>query len=88
MKKIAAAEETMYDDEELAFLEELKPYRLIDALFSYTKDLEEMVLELRKEVNGLTPGKCKPYEDLYSDFYETFDDYPAYQRYKYLFESE
>ena len=42
-----------------------------------------------KEVNDLTPpGKHKLYEDIHSDFYEVFDDYPAYQKFKELFEVE
>jgi hypothetical protein len=42
-----------------------------------------MVIELRKDVNSLSPkGQPKPYEEVYSDLYESFYDYPAYEKYK------
>ncbi|MEW6064900.1 hypothetical protein P378_16260 [Desulforamulus profundi] len=71
----------------LASIKELEAYELIGALLGYTKNLEAMVLELRQEVNALIPPlKHKPYENIHSDIYEVFDDYPACQKFKQLFE--
>jgi hypothetical protein len=66
--------------------EEVKDRESIDliiGLLAYTKTLESMVLELRKEVNALTPqGQEQHFPDLHTDIYEAFDDHPAYERYK------
>ena len=79
-------EEPMYDTEMLQLIEEKETADLISAVLSYTKDLEKMVLDLRGQVNDLTPaGQPKPYCDLHSDIYEVFYEYPAYQKYQKLF---
>jgi len=79
-------EEPMYDTEMLELIEEQETAELISAILSYTKDLEKMVLDLRGQVNNLTPaGQSKPYCDLHSDIYEVFYHYPAYQKYQKLF---
>ncbi|MEW5784050.1 MAG: hypothetical protein AB1767_03020 [Bacillota bacterium] len=78
--------EPVYDDVTLALIEEQKTAELVKALVEYAKTLENMVVELRKWVNALTPpGKSEPFPDLHGDIYEVFYDYPAYQRFKKLF---
>jgi hypothetical protein len=75
--------EPMYDVEQLDYFKEMEPVDLIVKLLGYTKTLEEMVIDLRVQVNRLTPkNEPLPYEDLHSDVYEVFDDHPAYERYK------
>ncbi|MFD1168160.1 hypothetical protein [Oceanobacillus caeni] len=55
--------------------------QLIVDLLNYFRKLEGMVIELRKEVNELTPkGRHIPYDELHSDVYEVFEDYPAYEK--------
>lgn len=56
--------------------------KLIGDLIRYTKTLQSMVIDLRKEVNNLNPEK--PYQDLHSDLYQPFEpeDYPALERLK------
>ena len=77
------ANEPMYDDDSLAMFEDIKVAELIAAILEYSKELEDKVLMLRKEINNLTPpAKHKPYEDLYSDVFRVFDHYPAYQKYR------
>ena len=79
--------EPTYDDDTLEFISELQTAQLIIALLEYVKALEKMVIELRSQVNNLTPlWQPKPYAELYSDIFEAFDDYPAYQRFKKAFE--
>ncbi len=75
--------EPMYDVEQLDYAKEMEPVDLIVKLLSYTKTLEEMVIDLRIKINRLSPrNKPLPYSDLHSDVYEVFDDHPAYERYK------
>lgn len=89
MNRIIVTSEPMYDDDILQSIREIENHELIKAILDYSKNLEAMVLELRQEVNELTPhGAHKQYEDIHSDIYEVFDDYPAYQRYRELFECE
>lgn len=89
MNRVIATDEPIYDDDMLESIKGLEAYKLIEAILGYTKNLEAMVLELRQEVNDLTPsGKHKPYENIHSDIYEAFDDYPAYQKFKKIFEGE
>lgn len=79
--------EPTYDDDTLELIFELQTAQLIIALLEYVKTLEKMVIELRQQVNNLTPpGQLRPYADLYSDIFEAFDDYPAYQRFEKAFE--
>lgn len=78
--------EPIYDDDTLALIEELKTAELIKALVEYAKTLESMVVELRRQVNTLTPaGQSKPFPDLHGDIYEGFYDYPAYHKFKEIF---
>ncbi|MDW7650822.1 MAG: hypothetical protein SCM57_05730, partial [Bacillota bacterium] len=61
----------------------------IRALLQYTKKLETMVVDLRAEVNSLTPAdKPSPYFDIHSDIYEVFYDYPGYTRFEEIFEDQ
>lgn len=63
--------------------EEKDNAELIINLLNYSKLLEEMIIDLRKEVNRLTPkGHPIPYFELHSDIYEAFDDHPAYEKYR------
>lgn len=72
-----------YDDDPIRLAKEMDNVRLIVDLLNYSKELEEMVIELRKEINGLTPdGQPLPYAELHSDVYVNFDDYPAYDKYR------
>lgn len=48
--------EPMFDDETIANIENQETLELIQALLRYTKKLETMVVDLRAEVNGLTPA--------------------------------
>ncbi len=78
--------EPTHDDVTLELIVELETFELITALLECVKTLEEMVIELRSQVNHLTPpGKSMPYADLYSDIFEIFYDYPAYERFKEAF---
>lgn len=53
----------------------------------YTKKLENMIIDLRAEVNDLTlANRHKPYVDIHSDIYEVFCDYSGYSKYKEIFE--
>ena len=65
--------------------EEMDNLDLIINLISYSKKLERMIIQLRSEVNALTPaGENLPYFELHSDIYENFFDYPTiikYQKY-------
>lgn len=89
MDKIIAIDQPTLAIDMTVSRKELESYELIRALLSYTEDLEAIVLDLRQEVNNLTPpGQQKPYESIHSDIYEAFDDYPAYQRYMQLFKGE
>jgi len=75
--------EPMFDVEQLDFLKEMEPVDLIVKLLDYTKTLEGMVIDLRIQVNRLSPkNEPQPYNDLHSDVYEVFYDHPAYERYK------
>ncbi|MEG6521786.1 hypothetical protein [Desulfotomaculum sp. 1211_IL3151] len=89
MNRVIVTNESMYDDDSLQSIKEMENLELIKAILEYSKNLEAMVLELRREVNDLTPpGDPKPYEDIHSDIYESFDDYPAYQKLREIFECE
>ncbi|WP_130859138.1 hypothetical protein [Gracilibacillus phocaeensis] len=63
--------------------EEMDNLDLIINLISYSKKLERMIIQLRSEVNALTPeGENLPYFELHSDIYENFFDYPTIIRYQ------
>jgi 5,10-methenyltetrahydromethanopterin hydrogenase len=86
MKNETVYEEPMYDDDTLELLEELETTELIEALLHNTRDLEKMIIELREEVNSLTPkGQRKPYIDLHSDIYKVFYDFTAYSKHEEIF---
>lgn len=73
----------MFDDETILRREQMDNAQLIVDLLVYSKKLEEMIVELRKEVNGLThEGQHVPYPELHSDIYENFDDCPAYDKHR------
>lgn len=63
--------------------EEMDNLDLIINLISYSKKLERMIIQLRLEVNALTPAdENLPYFELHSDIYENFFDYPTIIRYQ------
>jgi hypothetical protein len=75
--------EPMFDDETITRKDVKDNAQLIVDLLVYSKKLEEMIVELRKEVNGLTrEGQPVPYPELHSDIYENFDDHPAYEKHR------
>lgn len=77
--------EPQYDEESLTTFEQQETETLIAALAAYCRILEQQVVGLRREVNRLTPqGQDKPFPDLHSDLYETFDHLPAYTRFRHL----
>ncbi|KKC45815.1 hypothetical protein VE23_01735 [Paenibacillus sp. D9] len=77
--------EPMYDEESLVALRQQETEALIAALAQYCKSLEQQVVELRHDVNRLTsPGQEKPFPDVHSDLYETFDHLAAYPRFRHL----
>jgi len=79
--------EPIYDDLSLELIEIQETEELVAALIKYYFGLEKMVIELRCEVNSLTPpGKREPYPDPVSDFMEVFYEYPAYPKFEHLFE--
>jgi hypothetical protein len=87
MKKKVKGPEPIYDDVTLELIEIQKTDQLVAALIEYYSRLEKMVIELRCEVNSLTPpGKREPYPDPTSDFMEAFYEYTAYPKFQHLFE--
>ena len=75
--------ESMYDDETINLAREMDNIRLIIDLLRYSRRLEETVVELRTEINRLSPKERDiPYAELHSDIYENFDDHPAYKKYR------
>jgi hypothetical protein len=75
------------DDWSLQLIEEQKKefqiYQLVVALIDNCRELGKQVVELRQQVNRLTPsGQPEPYVDLYSDLYESFYDYATYPKFK------
>jgi hypothetical protein len=75
--------EPIYDDTALYSHKQQEVAELVKALAEYAKTLEEMVVELRSQVNALTPaGQSEPFPDLHENIYEAFDDFPAYQKFK------
>ncbi len=78
--------EPMYDDLTLELIETQETEELVMALIEYCVSLEKQVIDLRLEVNRLTPaGKLIPYLDLHSDIYQDFYDYAAYPQFEHLF---
>jgi hypothetical protein len=78
-------EEPMYDDCTLELIEQLETEELISALADYCKDLEEQIVELRCQVNKLTPVvNSEPFPDPHSDLYEVFYHYAAYPKFKHI----
>ncbi len=70
-----------------AFEEEIEAFELIRALFDYTCELEKKIVELRKQVNKLTPQEeLTPFPELHENIYQSFFDYPAYRKFQKYFE--
>ena len=79
------ASEPMYDDNSIALVQEQETEELIRKLAEYARSLELQVVQLRRQVNHLTPvDQAEPFPELYSDFLESFDQLAAYSQYKHL----
>lgn len=75
----------MYDDCMLMHIEEQQTEELLSGLVEYCLSLEKQVVDLRIQVNNLTPmGRPKPYFDLHGDLYEVFHQYAAYPKFKHI----
>ena len=58
----------------------------IVALFEYSTELEEQVVELRRTVNELSDKEHLPFPDLEGDIYQAFDGFSGYRKYQSLIE--
>lgn len=77
--------EPIYDDCTLELIEKQETEELVTALAEYCKNLEKQVVDLRCQVNRLTPvDKALPFPELHSDLYEVFYHYAAYPKFKHI----
>jgi len=75
----AQVSEPIYDDVTLEAIKQQETEELIRSLVEYCKSLEKQVVELRRQVNRLTPqSQHEPFPDPHSDLYEVFHGYAAY----------
>jgi len=73
--------EPSYDECSIDMMAELEWVVLTLAILQYAHQLEDMVVLLRMKANEMTPQKKPmPFPDLHENIYETFEDYPAYQK--------
>ena len=78
----------VYDTESIALIEKQQVGELIAAVLSYSEDLANQIVELRKEINSLSgKGIYAPYSDLHSDIYKNFDYHPVYQAHQEIIEA-
>ncbi len=86
MRKLKSiSSEPMYDDCTLMYIEEQQTEELLSGLVEYCLSLEKQVVDLRNQVNNLTPSeRQKPYFDLYGDLHEVFHQYAAYAKFKHI----
>jgi hypothetical protein len=83
--EIVRDSEPMYDVEQLESMKEQEIQELILGLVTYARSLELQVVELRSQVNKLTPpDQDEPFPGVHSDLYETFDHYTAYPTFKHI----
>jgi hypothetical protein len=78
-----------YDDWSLEQMKEVKKefqiYELLEALVDNCRELGEQVVDLRRQLNQLTPpGQIEPFLLLNGDLYQSFWDYAAYPKFKHL----
>jgi len=86
MKRKSKHPEPIYDELTLELIQRQETDELVAAMIEYYSELERMVIDLRCEVNKLTPpGKRKPYPDPVSDFMRGFYDYAAFPKFEHLF---
>lgn len=84
-KSKALSSEPIYDDCMLMHIEDQQTKELLSGLVEYCLSLEKQLVDLRNQVNNMTPsGRPKPYFDLHSDLYEVFHQYAAYPKFKYI----
>jgi hypothetical protein len=83
--QIISDSERMYDVETLEWMKEQETEELILGLAEYVKSLQLQVVQLRSQVNKLTPSdQEEPFPGVHSDLYETFDHYAAYVKYNHI----
>lgn len=81
----SSCSEPIYDDCTLELIEQQQVEELIAALAEYCKNLEKQVVDLRCQVNCLTPSNIViPFFDLHADLYEVFYHYDAYPKFKHI----
>jgi hypothetical protein len=92
--------EPMYDDMQLEMFQQQERIELVKAVYDYSKELCEVIVDLRKEVNRLdflndllsNDKKIDineyqpPYCELYENITRTFEDYAAYEEFQSAFE--
>lgn len=77
--------EPMFDVETLESMKDQEIEELISGLVAYARSLELQVVELRCQVNKLTPlSQEEPFPEPHSDLYEAFDHYAAYPTFKHI----
>ena len=78
--------EPIYDDTQLALIEEQQTEQLIDELAECIISLCNTAVALRAEVNDwakkLDPQAAPIYYELHSDLCKSFEDSPAYLRFE------
>jgi len=76
-----------YDRDTIEACVDELPYELIHTLLGEIAKLGEMVVNVRKEVNAMTPpSKYEPYPDLFSDIWDaSWYDHPAVRKYEELY---
>jgi hypothetical protein len=80
--------EPIVDDQTLEAMEERETEELIAGLAAYARSLEQQIVQLRSQINDLTPEDQEPlFPELHTDLYESFDHYAAYGRFAHVLEA-
>ncbi|CAM4422066.1 hypothetical protein L1N85_26350 [Paenibacillus alkaliterrae] len=80
--------EPLVDDLTLEAREEQETEELMAGLAAYARSLELQIVQLRCQINELTPaGQEKPFPELHTDLYESFDQYAAYGKFEHVLQS-
>lgn len=78
--------EPIFDDDQLALIEEQQTEQLVDELVECIITLCNTAANLREEVNDLArsinPQAPPVYYEAYSDLCKSFEDSPAYSRFE------
>ena len=70
-------------------MQDFETVDIVKAMLDYSKKLENMVMELREQVNSLTPkGQPIPFREVKRDFLEAFFECPAYKKNQYFYKHE